>query len=242
MSQSRGCEQRLRELIDADLRADELERLVRVDALLREVAARDREEARDLLSRARFDAGARRMGAHAPKRAGGPRAKCQFGHRPASVDAHCGAGDTHSSHIAMSRRGRDCDRMREHVEHCPSCRTFEAGAERLATAIRAASSKPPQRPLAVSSRKTIAMPSHDRRTSEEGVRPSLRPVTTPQAATGSRSHRTDEQTHELKLTFGELALVYKSLQAVKTLGALPPQDELLNDTIQLVDQALDRAI
>jgi hypothetical protein len=80
------------------------------------------------------------------------------------------------------------------------------------------------------------------RASEEGVRPSLRLVTTPRAATGSRSHRTDEQTHELKLTFGELALIYKSLQAVKTLGALPPQDELLNDTIQLVDQALDRAI
>jgi hypothetical protein len=35
---------------------------------------------------------------------------------------------------------------------------------------------------------------------------------------------------------------YKSLQAVKTLGALPPQDELLNDTIQLVDQALNAAI
>jgi hypothetical protein len=29
---------------------------------------------------------------------------------------------------------------------------------------------------------------------------------------------------------------------VKTLGALPPQDELLNDTIQLVDQALNRAV
>jgi hypothetical protein len=40
----------------------------------------------------------------------------------------------------------------------------------------------------------------------------------------------------------ELALVHKSLQAVKTLGALPPQDELLNDTIQLVDQAMKRAV
>ncbi len=47
---------------------------------------------------------------------------------------------------------------------------------------------------------------------------------------------------ELTLTFDELALIYKSLQAVKTLGALPPQDELLNDTIELVDQALNAAI
>ena len=45
----------------------------------------------------------------------------------------------------------------------------------------------------------------------------------------------------LQLTFDELALIYKSLQAAKALGALPPQDELLNDRIQLVDQALNRA-
>ena len=48
--------------------------------------------------------------------------------------------------------------------------------------------------------------------------------------------------HELEVTFDQLALIYKSLQAVKTLGALPPQDELLNDTIDLVDQALTRAV
>ena len=48
--------------------------------------------------------------------------------------------------------------------------------------------------------------------------------------------------HELELTFDQLALIYKSLQATKTLGALPPQDELLNDTIDLVDQALTRAV
>jgi hypothetical protein len=65
----------------------------------------------------------------------------------------------------------------------------------------------------------------EQRASEDGVRPSLRLVTSSRAATGSRSHRTDEQIHELKLTFGE-PLIYKSLQAVKTLGALPPQDEL----------------
>jgi len=54
--------------------------------------------------------------------------------------------------------------------------------------------------------------------------------------------RTDAQTHELKLTFDELALVYKSLQAVKALGALPPQDEVFGDTLQLVDEALNRAV
>ena len=44
------------------------------------------------------------------------------------------------------------------------------------------------------------------------------------------------------LTFDELVLIYKSLEAVKTLGALPPQDELLGDTIQVVDQALNRVV
>jgi hypothetical protein len=44
---------------------------------------------------------------------------------------------------------------------------------------------------------------------------------------------------ELRLSFDELALIYKSLEAVKTLGALPPQDELLEDTIQVVDQSLN---
>jgi hypothetical protein len=44
---------------------------------------------------------------------------------------------------------------------------------------------------------------------------------------------------EVRLTFDELALIHKSLEAVKTLGALPPQDELLEDTIQVVDQSLN---
>ena len=47
---------------------------------------------------------------------------------------------------------------------------------------------------------------------------------------------------ELTLTFDELALIYRSLQAVKRLGELPSEDELLDDTIQLVDQALNDAI
>jgi hypothetical protein len=44
---------------------------------------------------------------------------------------------------------------------------------------------------------------------------------------------------EVRFTFDELALIYKSLEAIKTLGLLPPQDELLEDTIQVVDQSLN---
>jgi hypothetical protein len=52
----------------------------------------------------------------------------------------------------------------------------------------------------------------------------------------------DGPNQELTLTFDQLALIYKSLQAVKSLGALPSEDELLDDTIQLVDQALNDAL
>lgn len=83
---------------------------------------------------------------------------------------------------------------------------------------------------------------HQGRTSQEAERPTLSLVTTPPATTRSVRHRGDPQTYELQLSFGELALIYKSLQAVKTLGALPPQDELLNDTLQLVDQALNAGV
>jgi hypothetical protein len=44
---------------------------------------------------------------------------------------------------------------------------------------------------------------------------------------------------DVRLTFDELALIYESLEAAKTMGALPPQDELLEDTIQIVDQGLN---
>ncbi len=43
----------------------------------------------------------------------------------------------------------------------------------------------------------------------------------------------------LRLTFSELVLIHKALQAVKTIGALPPQDDLLNDTMQMVDVTLN---
>ena len=47
---------------------------------------------------------------------------------------------------------------------------------------------------------------------------------------------------DLKLSFRQLTLIHKALHAVKTLGALPPQDELLNDTPHIVDLMLDRAV
>jgi hypothetical protein len=50
-----------------------------------------------------------------------------------------------------------------------------------------------------------------------------------------------EPTHDLKLTFRELSLIYRSLQAAKALGPVPTENELLDDTIQLVNQALDEA-
>ena len=54
--------------------------------------------------------------------------------------------------------------------------------------------------------------------------------------------RSDLRGHELTPTFNEPVLISKSLQAVKTLGALPPEDELLKDSIEVVDQALDIAL
>jgi hypothetical protein len=68
----------------------------------------------------------------------------------------------------------------------------------------------------------------------EAARPRLRLITTMPAS--------PSETYDLKLTFRELALVYKSLQAAKTLGALPEENELLDDTIQLVDQVLNGAL
>ena len=54
--------------------------------------------------------------------------------------------------------------------------------------------------------------------------------------------RHDEQPNVLRLSFDELAVIYKSLQAAKTLGVLPPEDEFLDDTMELVDQALKNVI
>jgi hypothetical protein len=45
----------------------------------------------------------------------------------------------------------------------------------------------------------------------------------------------------VKLSVAELGLIHRALQAAKTLDVVPPQDELLEDTMQLVDQALRSA-
>jgi hypothetical protein len=47
---------------------------------------------------------------------------------------------------------------------------------------------------------------------------------------------------KLDLTFDQLALIHKSLQAVRALGVLPPRDELLDDTMLAIDQALNAAV
>lgn len=83
---------------------------------------------------------------------------------------------------------------------------------------------------------------HRSRSRDKVARPSLRLVAVPPATSRRTREGTDEQAYELKLSLGQLALVYKSLQAVKTLGALPRNDEVLNDTIRLVDQALEKYI
>jgi hypothetical protein len=207
MNQSRAREQPLGELIDDDLPADELERLARVDALLRIAAARDQDDA----------------------------------------IATSGDGDCERTRLSISAAldGEPSElesiRVRKHVEQCPSCAGFQANAERLATELRTTPPEPMGRPLAVLPESGSAFPLHERRSSEEPLRANVRLVATP-ATTGSTESRRDDQAHALKLTFGQLALVYKSLQAVKTLGALPPQDELLNDTIQLVDLAMEEAV
>jgi hypothetical protein len=52
----------------------------------------------------------------------------------------------------------------------------------------------------------------------------------------------NDRNPRLELTFDQLALIHRSLQAVRALGVLPPRDELLDDTMQLIDQALDQAV
>jgi hypothetical protein len=61
-------------------------------------------------------------------------------------------------------------------------------------------------------------------------------------SSGSTWRGDEAEDIDLKLSFRQLTLIHKALQAVKTLGALPPQDELLNDTLHLVDLTLDRAV
>ena len=51
----------------------------------------------------------------------------------------------------------------------------------------------------------------------------------------------DAKTYDLKVSFDELTLIYKSLLAAKALGLVPQEDERVDDTIQLVGQALNKA-
>jgi hypothetical protein len=78
--------------------------------------------------------------------------------------------------------------------------------------------------------------------SEAAARPDLRLVPSWPARGRSSWDRSSEHTIELNLTFRELTLIHRSLQATKTLGVFAPQDELFNDTIQFVDQALNEAV
>jgi hypothetical protein len=49
----------------------------------------------------------------------------------------------------------------------------------------------------------------------------------------------DDDGIELKLGFRELDLIQRSLETVRTLGLVGRQDELLTDTLQRVDVALE---
>ena len=51
----------------------------------------------------------------------------------------------------------------------------------------------------------------------------------------------DEARYELTLSFDELTLIYKSVLAAKSLGVLSQEDKFVDDTIQLVGQALHSA-
>jgi hypothetical protein len=49
----------------------------------------------------------------------------------------------------------------------------------------------------------------------------------------------DEAKYELTLSFDELTLIYKSLLAAKSLGVLSQDDEVVDDTIQLVERTFN---
>jgi hypothetical protein len=47
---------------------------------------------------------------------------------------------------------------------------------------------------------------------------------------------------DVRLTYRQLVLIHRSLQAMRTLGLYPLQDEDMLDTTELVDRALKRAV
>jgi hypothetical protein len=123
LRQGRPCEQRLRQLIGADLPAEQVERLAQVDALLRFAADHDRiEGARPLLREPRCDS--RPATARSYPRAGRQSGICE--RMRLSISA---ALDGELSELEATR-------MRKHVDHCPSCAAFEAGSAAVARALR----------------------------------------------------------------------------------------------------------
>jgi hypothetical protein len=69
-------------------------------------------------------------------------------------------------------------------------------------------------------------------------RPSLRLVMTPSEPTERAWVPSEEEPRELKLGSRQLELIYRSLEAVRTLGLVERHDELLTDTLELVDAVL----
>jgi hypothetical protein len=82
----------------------------------------------------------------------------------------------------------------------------------------------------------------ERRANDAASGPSLRLVTAQPARTETSGATSDDQTIELKLSFRELVLVHRSLEAVRTIGLVERQDVLLTDTLQLIDVALEGAV
>jgi hypothetical protein len=62
------------------------------------------------------------------------------------------------------------------------------------------------------------------------------------AAAESSWATSDRQPIELRLGFRELVLLHQSLQAIRTLGLVDWQDDLVTDTLQLIDVALEEAV
>jgi hypothetical protein len=76
------------------------------------------------------------------------------------------------------------------------------------------------------------------RTRDGNTRPVLHIVVAPPTA-GASSGGEDEEAIDVRLSFGQLVLIHKSLLAAKILRGLKSQDELLDDTIKVVDLALE---
>lgn len=82
----------------------------------------------------------------------------------------------------------------------------------------------------------------DRRSRGTAGRPDLHLVP-PRQSWSEASGRTEgDEAIPMTFTFRELTLIHKSLQAVRTLGVFAPQDELLDDTVHLVDLVLNEAV